>query len=39
MQVEATSDQLAALVAAVGLDLDWTATVRALGAYAARKGL
>ena len=39
MKAEATTEQLAALVAAAGLDLDRTAAVRALGAYAARKQL
>ena len=39
MEVEATTEQLGALVAAAGLDLNRTAAVRALGAYAARKSL
>ena len=39
MEVEATTEQLGALVAVAGLDLNRTAAVRALGAYAARKCL
>ena len=39
MEAEATTEQLAALVAAPWLDMDTTTAVLALGAYAARKGL
>ena len=39
MEAEATTEQLATIVAAAGLEFDRMAAVRALGAYAARKGL
>ena len=39
MEAEATQEQLAMIVGAAGIDMDRTATVRALGAYAARKHL
>ena len=39
MEVEATQEQPAAFAAAAGMDMDRTTTVRAMGAYAARKHL
>ena len=39
MEAEATQEQLAMIVSAAGMNMDRTATVRALGAYAARKHL
>ena len=39
MEIEATTQQLGALVVAAGLDLDSTSAIRALGAYTARKCL
>ena len=39
MEAEATQEQLATFAAAAGLDMDRTTTVRAMGAYAARKHL
>ena len=39
MEAEATQEQLAAFAGAAGMDMDRTATLRAMGAYAARKHL
>ena len=39
MEAEATQEQLATFAAAAGMDMDRTTTVRAMGAYAARKHL
>ena len=39
MEAEATQEQLAMFAAAAGMDMDHTTTVRAMGAYAARKHL